>query len=543
MENYHNRVSELAHHFSTSGLTEGYGQVPFVIDTDAVMQLKFLLIEFSEQKRIDNIRLTLQLEKQPQLATSQFNDKRNILALGRDKKAIRELEISARASTHFSTDQSAVTSSIVWQGNTIGRLDSFNDSSEELQLQHDNLSARVVRLLTRFYAQAKMQRWYQFTDTWVGNSRALAEVELSIAQYAPLKRHIAIIGDKGTGKKIAALRLVSDNVGSAKSFYHLKLADIPRSELAAELNKRLEQNYDVIYISDVNHLLAIDWPLLTRLAQQCNQDTRLIFGIRQESGRVSTLQEYLSNHCLTLTLPTLQQRQQDVGAIAQQYWSQSEQGKSTSEPCPKNLLQQLEKISWKNNVESLHLLLQTVFNNQANQPLAQLSLHELLVCHPDIAALAEPERHSAIELEADALPVGALYSSQFAEQLRPEEEHPAILKALTYLAENFKQSFSLKDLAEHAFVSPSHLSFLFKNRFGKSFKRILIDIRIDKAQQILRRQPLRQITQICGDVGFVDLSHFEKTFKKTTGITPRQYREQYRKKLPIEAQRRTHLAE
>ena len=539
MENQYKNVTKLPLHIVAPNTVDLVEDLPLVIDGEVVSQLKSLLLEFCNDKRIENIRIVLKVVKQPALSTSRFLEKQNVLATQEKNREVKELEITSKSAAPSHLGSPVVSNSFDWQKVAVGRLEFFGEYTEGLELDLKNLTVRVVRLLNRLHANEKMKLWYQFDAFWVGNSNALRDVEVAIEGCATAKRHIAIIGDKGTGKKIAALRLLCHSTSKVENFSHLNLADLTRAELVTELTKLLAQTDGVIYISGLSKIMPIDWPLLTQLLEQLSHEVRLIFGIRNELGQISTLQEYLSNHCLTLTLPNLQQRQQDVGAIAKQYW----QHQNVSKLCkpPATLLQQLEKITWKNNAKSLHLLLQSTFDKASRQPMAEFSLHELLACHPDLGVMSEPEAHSGLEPHSGALPVGALYSSQFAELLHPEQEHPAILKALTYLADHFKESFSLTDLADHAFVSASHLSYLFKKRFGKSFKRILIDIRIDKAQQILRRYPLRQITQICGDVGFVDLSHFEKTFKKTTGLTPRQYREQYRKRLPIEAQRQSSI--
>jgi len=111
------------------------------------------------------------------------------------------------------------------------------------------------------------------------------------------------------------------------------------------------------------------------------------------------------------------------------------------------------------------------------------------------------------------------------------KEHPALEKAVRYLGENYKVDLSMVELAQKCFVSSSHLSFLFKSRLGKTFKQLLTEIRIEKAKELFQTMPARQITQICSDVGFIDLSHFEKTFKKHVGLSPSRYRAQFRTPL------------
>lgn len=106
-----------------------------------------------------------------------------------------------------------------------------------------------------------------------------------------------------------------------------------------------------------------------------------------------------------------------------------------------------------------------------------------------------------------------------------QDFHSSMQKALEYLAANFQEKISLHQLARHACVSPSHLSFLFKKSFGISFKTLLTMIRIERAKQLLVEQPSQRVTNISAEVGYDELSHFERTFRRYVYCTPRQYRQ------------------
>jgi DNA-binding NtrC family response regulator len=106
-----------------------------------------------------------------------------------------------------------------------------------------------------------------------------------------------------------------------------------------------------------------------------------------------------------------------------------------------------------------------------------------------------------------------------------QDFHSSVQKALEYLAANFQEKISLHQLASHACVSPSHLSFLFKKSFGISFKTLLTMIRIERAKQLLVEQPSQRVTNISAEVGYDELSHFERTFRRYVYCTPREYRQ------------------
>jgi len=118
--------------------------------------------------------------------------------------------------------------------------------------------------------------------------------------------------------------------------------------------------------------------------------------------------------------------------------------------------------------------------------------------------------------------VNELLNKQFD---RFETFHPALKKALVYLAENYRQPVSLQELSQNAFVSPSHLSYLFKMHTKRSLKQILAELRITSAVEIIRQNPNTRITDVSLEVGFGDLSLFEKLFKRYTGFSPRQFKQ------------------
>ncbi len=102
--------------------------------------------------------------------------------------------------------------------------------------------------------------------------------------------------------------------------------------------------------------------------------------------------------------------------------------------------------------------------------------------------------------------------------------HPGLRKALLHLGHHYARPMSLHDLAASAHVSASHLGFLLRDAAGTSFKPLLQAIRLERAKALLRDDPHLRITEAALSVGFMDLSHFEKSFRRAVGRTPRQFR-------------------
>ncbi|MFP4661566.1 MAG: helix-turn-helix domain-containing protein [Halanaerobiales bacterium] len=94
---------------------------------------------------------------------------------------------------------------------------------------------------------------------------------------------------------------------------------------------------------------------------------------------------------------------------------------------------------------------------------------------------------------------------------------------IDYLHENFNQKLALDELARTINYSPFHLIRLFKTETGKTPFEYLLDIKINKAKELLKSTGL-SIKDICFSCGFNNRSHFSVIFKRKTNYSPSQYR-------------------
>lgn len=95
--------------------------------------------------------------------------------------------------------------------------------------------------------------------------------------------------------------------------------------------------------------------------------------------------------------------------------------------------------------------------------------------------------------------------------------------ALAYIEENYTQKLTLGEVAEKTYVSQWHLSKLLNRHTGQSFSDILNHVRMEHAKELLKDPSLR-IGDISEQVGFLDLAHFSRVFKKQEGVTANEYR-------------------
>jgi YesN/AraC family two-component response regulator len=76
------------------------------------------------------------------------------------------------------------------------------------------------------------------------------------------------------------------------------------------------------------------------------------------------------------------------------------------------------------------------------------------------------------------------------------------------------------------YLSPVYISKIFKEETGESPINYLIKIRLEKAKDILLNGNGGSIKSIANQVGYDDVYHFSKLFKKYYGISPLYYKKQ-----------------
>lgn len=98
-------------------------------------------------------------------------------------------------------------------------------------------------------------------------------------------------------------------------------------------------------------------------------------------------------------------------------------------------------------------------------------------------------------------------------------------QALDYLRSNYaREELSLNDIANALNISVPYLAVLFKQETGKNFGAHLLELRMEKAMELLRTSALT-IAEIAEQVGYASPQYFSVCFKKYTGLAPGAYRE------------------
>lgn len=95
----------------------------------------------------------------------------------------------------------------------------------------------------------------------------------------------------------------------------------------------------------------------------------------------------------------------------------------------------------------------------------------------------------------------------------------------TYVMAHYVHAISLDEIAAEVNMNRSAFCSYFKRRKGMTFSQFVTQYRLNTACELLKHSH-KQVSEICFTVGFNDVPHFNRIFKKLKGGTPQEYRKQ-----------------
>ncbi|MCZ8518545.1 MULTISPECIES: helix-turn-helix transcriptional regulator [Paenibacillus] len=169
----------------------------------------------------------------------------------------------------------------------------------------------------------------------------------------------------------------------------------------------------------------------------------------------------------------------------------------------------LLSIPMKEQPEVEHLLLQLHAECRDQPPLYETCVRHLLG-----ELLVRLHRRGTLELEQE--PAASMHPM-----------HQKVTEIASYIHEHYRDELTLGGVAKQFFISPAYLSRVFLKLTGFHFSEYIRVVRIREAQKLLR-STRDKVQWISEQVGFEHISHFNKTFKRISGLSPLQYRDQHR---------------
>ena len=184
----------------------------------------------------------------------------------------------------------------------------------------------------------------------------------------------------------------------------------------------------------------------------------------------------------------------------------------------------------KNQFESIHRMLERAQVGLCFPAQAIMKVYNLL----DKLAAQEQGFYAVVNfltilyelsLYPDARP---LSSSSFA-KIEMSSDSRRVQRVQRYIEGHYQEEIRLQALADMVGMTPVSFSRFFRLRTGKTLSDYLTDFRLGIATRLLV-DTTHTVAEICFECGFNNLSNFNRMFKRKKGCSPKEFRDNYRKK-------------
>ena len=424
-----------------------------------------------------------------------------------------------------------------------------NNRDEKMaELEHKKLTRAVSLLLKRHQAASLSNHYLGQEFALSGYSEEAFKLDSFIEKAANAFCPVVICGEVGSEKLSVASAIHYNSDLKHRPFIEINCS----TPSADEFQNKLEQSYrqangGCLFFNAIDELsLAQQGILADALAintssaplgvqSDKNRQPVRIFAsatnslLQQVETRQFSRELFEKLNFLTIQIPSLCSRKEDIPYILQnlinRYHLFPEQEFSVE------ARQALYNYNWPQNYSEIEQTTARLLTLSVENPITLTDIQqyspEILRATTEVSdSLLSPEPVKTFDL---------IKTLQSGDYVQFEHLHRGLQKALIFIAENYIEPITLADLSDHVHISQSHLSCLFKQNVKRTIKQIISELRIAKAKDMIETSPHLLITQVALDVGFGDLSHFEKMFKRYTNITPRAYKSLVKKRQAIAA--------
>lgn len=122
--------------------------------------------------------------------------------------------------------------------------------------------------------------------------------------------------------------------------------------------------------------------------------------------------------------------------------------------------------------------------------------------------------------------IAMTYCRKMCDIVKKEVVSRHIVLAIDYIRSHIQDNLTVESVAAALSLNSSYLSKLFKQEMGMTISRYIREQKIQIAQNMLRHLDESSLN-IANYLGFSSQSHFIQVFKKSTGMTPEEYRKTF----------------
>lgn len=103
------------------------------------------------------------------------------------------------------------------------------------------------------------------------------------------------------------------------------------------------------------------------------------------------------------------------------------------------------------------------------------------------------------------------------------KDNEAVKRVINYIHCNFNREISIEQLALYTGINGTSLYTIFKQKTNHTIMQYVMSLRMDMVLSLLKNSD-KTIAQICFECGFRDVPHFNRTFRKLIGMSPKEYK-------------------
>lgn len=147
--------------------------------------------------------------------------------------------------------------------------------------------------------------------------------------------------------------------------------------------------------------------------------------------------------------------------------------------------------------------------------------------------LVKPFNESELELVMDKV-IAQVKRDRKIDEYIPQQfladhggkEYSVSQEIIEIIKNRYAERLAIQDIAEEVKLSINHMASVFKKETGETVVDFLTKVRMMHAKRMLRDHSYK-IYEIAYNSGYSDANYFAKVFKKSTGLSPKEYRDQW----------------